>query len=49
MKTLERIDAMCAADEAGDVLIFLSGINEINLLAEDLDVYALQSKYVYEF
>ncbi|GAN03267.1 ATP-dependent RNA helicase DHX34 isoform X5 [Mucor ambiguus] len=44
IKVLEYIDQSVPAEERGDLLIFMSGINEITTLAEELNVYALKSK-----
>ncbi|KAF1807654.1 putative ATP-dependent RNA helicase DHX34 [Mucor lusitanicus] len=44
IKVLEYIDQSVPAGERGDLLIFMSGINEITTLAEELNVYAQKSK-----
>ncbi|KAI8849737.1 P-loop containing nucleoside triphosphate hydrolase protein [Chytridium lagenaria] len=41
LKILERIDQIVPAHERGDLLVFVSGINEITKLAEDLKPYAV--------
>ncbi|KAI9351975.1 P-loop containing nucleoside triphosphate hydrolase protein [Obelidium mucronatum] len=40
LKILERIDQVVPAHERGDLLIFLSGMNEITTLADELRNYA---------
>jgi HrpA-like RNA helicase len=40
LKILERIDEQIPETERGDLLIFVSGMNEISLLGEELKVYA---------
>ncbi|KAJ3333575.1 DEAH (Asp-Glu-Ala-His) box polypeptide 34 [Blyttiomyces sp. JEL0837] len=40
LRILERIDQVVPAQERGDLLVFLSGMNEITTLAEDLRQYA---------
>ncbi|KAI8083313.1 P-loop containing nucleoside triphosphate hydrolase protein [Gilbertella persicaria] len=44
IKVLEYIDQSVPLDERGDLLIFMSGINEISSLAEDLTAYAQDTK-----
>ncbi|KAL9551091.1 hypothetical protein MBANPS3_004422 [Mucor bainieri] len=44
IKVLEYIDQSVPAGERGDLLIFMSGINEITTLADELNVYAQKSK-----
>ncbi|KAG2228952.1 hypothetical protein INT48_008020 [Thamnidium elegans] len=44
IKVLDYIDQSVPLDERGDLLIFMSGINEICSLAEELTIYALESK-----
>ncbi|KXS09241.1 hypothetical protein M427DRAFT_49751 [Gonapodya prolifera JEL478] len=44
LKILERIDQLVPAHERGDLLMFLSGINEITLLADELRTYAQHTK-----
>ncbi|KAJ3103822.1 DEAH (Asp-Glu-Ala-His) box polypeptide 34 [Phlyctochytrium planicorne] len=45
LKILERIDQLVPAHERGDLLIFMSGMNEITALADELKPYALYTKY----
>ncbi|KAI9091260.1 P-loop containing nucleoside triphosphate hydrolase protein [Phlyctochytrium arcticum] len=40
LRIMEKIDQVVPAAERGDMLVFLSGINEISLLAEELTGYA---------
>lgn len=40
LRIMEKIDSTISSAERGDLLIFLSGINEISTLAEDLQAYA---------
>lgn len=40
VKILERIDESVSSDERGDLLIFVSGMNEISTLADELEAYA---------
>ncbi|KAJ3399434.1 DEAH (Asp-Glu-Ala-His) box polypeptide 34, partial [Chytriomyces hyalinus] len=40
LKILERIDQIVPAHERGDLLVFLSGMNEITMLADELRSYA---------
>ncbi|KAJ3324092.1 DEAH (Asp-Glu-Ala-His) box polypeptide 34 [Boothiomyces sp. JEL0866] len=40
LKILERIDQKIPANERGDLLIFVSGMNEIGILSEELKQYA---------
>ncbi|CEP10178.1 hypothetical protein [Parasitella parasitica] len=44
IKVLEYIDQSVPVNERGDLLIFMSGINEITTLAEELSTYALKTK-----
>ncbi|KAJ3027787.1 UNVERIFIED_CONTAM: DEAH (Asp-Glu-Ala-His) box polypeptide 34 [Siphonaria sp. JEL0065] len=44
LRILERIDQVVPAHERGDLLIFLSGMNEITLLADELRNYASFTK-----
>jgi HrpA-like RNA helicase len=47
LRILEKIDSTVSSVERGDLLIFLSGINEITTLAEDLQAYAdLNKKWI---
>ena len=47
LRILEKIDSTVSSVERGDLLIFLSGINEITTLAEDLQEYAdLNKKWI---
>ena len=46
IKLLERIDQEYPADERGDVLVFLSGMNEISYLHDELKLYAAYTKHV---
>lgn len=41
LRILKKIDETISADERGDLLIFVSGINEIGTLADELNKYAL--------
>ena len=43
-RVLQMIDGKYPASERGDVLIFLSGINEIQSVGEVLKLYAEQTK-----
>jgi ATP-dependent RNA helicase DHX34 len=40
LRILERIDQTVPSDERGDLLIFVSGMNEIGILSEELQNYA---------
>jgi HrpA-like RNA helicase len=42
---MERIDQSYGKDERGDLLIFVSGIQEISCLVEELQPYANYTKY----
>ncbi|KAI8642814.1 P-loop containing nucleoside triphosphate hydrolase protein [Parasitella parasitica] len=44
IKVLEYIDQSVPVNERGDLLIFMSGINEIATLAEELNTYAQKTK-----
>lgn len=44
LKIMELIDQTVPAAERGDLLIFMSGINEISTLAEELKLYANHTK-----
>ncbi|KAI9484179.1 MAG: putative ATP-dependent RNA helicase DHX34-like protein [Benjaminiella poitrasii] len=44
LKVLEYIDQSIPTGERGDLLIFMSGINEITTLADELTDYALKTK-----
>jgi HrpA-like RNA helicase len=44
VNVLERIDQLVPSHERGDLLVFLSGINEIALVAEELKAYAQHTK-----
>ncbi|KAJ3300017.1 DEAH (Asp-Glu-Ala-His) box polypeptide 34 [Borealophlyctis nickersoniae] len=44
LRIIEKIDQTVPAEERGDMLVFLSGINEISLLAEELRAYASYTK-----
>ncbi|RUS16526.1 P-loop containing nucleoside triphosphate hydrolase protein, partial [Endogone sp. FLAS-F59071] len=44
LKIMELIDQTIPAAERGDLLIFMSGINEISTLAEELKLYANHTK-----
>lgn len=44
LRIMEKIDSTISPSERGDLLIFLSGINEISTLAEDLQAYADNNK-----
>lgn len=43
---MEKIDQVVPEQERGDLLVFLSGMNEISLLAEELKAYASYTKCV---
>ena len=47
LKILERIDQVVPANERGDLLVFLSGLNEIITVADELKRYANYTKYLY--
>ncbi|KAJ3022102.1 DEAH (Asp-Glu-Ala-His) box polypeptide 34 [Thoreauomyces humboldtii] len=40
LRVMDRIDQLVPAHERGDLLVFVSGINEIELLAEEMKAYA---------
>lgn len=40
----ERIDQQFPAQQRGDMLVFLSGMNEITMLAEELRAYAAATR-----
>jgi HrpA-like RNA helicase len=44
LRIMEKIDHSISSSERGDLLIFLSGINEISILAEELQEYANMNK-----
>lgn len=44
LKILERIDQTVPHDERGDLLIFVSGMNEIGILTEELNNYAAYTR-----
>ena len=44
LRLLERIDQQYAVGQRGDMLVFLSGMNEITMLADELRAYAVQTK-----
>jgi HrpA-like RNA helicase len=44
LRIMEKIDNSIPSSERGDLLIFLSGINEITILAEELQAYADMNK-----
>jgi HrpA-like RNA helicase len=44
LKILERIDQTVPQDERGDLLIFVSGMNEIGILTEELNNYAAYTR-----
>jgi hypothetical protein len=43
---MEQIDQTYGMEERGDLLIFVSGIQEITVLAEELHLYASYTRYV---
>jgi len=44
MRLLERVDQQYPPSQRGDMLVFLSGMNEITALADELRPYAAQTK-----
>ena len=44
LQIMEQIDQTYSANERGDLLIFMSGINEISQLAEEVKLYASYTK-----
>ncbi|KAJ3128296.1 DEAH (Asp-Glu-Ala-His) box polypeptide 34 [Physocladia obscura] len=44
LRILERIDQLVPAHERGDLLVFLSGMNEITALSDDLRAYASSTR-----
>ncbi|KAI9138090.1 P-loop containing nucleoside triphosphate hydrolase protein [Paraphysoderma sedebokerense] len=44
LKIMEKIDQSISPTERGDLLIFMSGINEISTLADELRIYANYTK-----
>ena len=44
LKILEKIDKEYPVTQRGDVLVFLSGLNEISLIADELTQYAKQTR-----
>jgi hypothetical protein len=44
MRLLERVDQQYLSSQRGDMLVFLSGMNEITTLADELRPYAAQTK-----
>jgi HrpA-like RNA helicase len=46
LRILERIDQVVPSSERGDLLVFLSGMQEITMVAEELRNYASFTKYL---
>ncbi|KAI8916582.1 putative ATP-dependent RNA helicase DHX34 [Powellomyces hirtus] len=44
LRILERIDQLVPPHERGDLLVFVSGLNEITLLAEELKAYSSNNR-----
>jgi HrpA-like RNA helicase len=44
LRLLERVDQQYPPSQRGDMLVFLSGMNEITALADELMPYAAQTK-----